>query len=121
MKKMILALCAFLMLVACQSEIKPIGTEELRAINKPGIQLIDVRTPEEFAEYHIEGAQNIDISSKNFEEQIQQLDKNEPVYVYCRSGKRSNDAAQKMQKMGFQKIFDLQGGILEWEKTGEED
>lgn len=120
MRKMILALCTFLMLVACQSAIKPIGTEELRAINKSGIQLIDVRTPEEFAEYHIEGAKNIDIFSEDFEEQIQQLDRNEPVYVYCRSGKRSNDAAQKMQKMGFQKIYDLQGGILEWEKMMQE-
>lgn len=120
MRKMLLFLFAFLLLTACQSVINPIKTEELRSINKSGIQLIDVRTPEEFAEYHIEGAKNIDIFSEDFDEQIQQLDKNEPVYVYCRSGKRSNDAAQKMQKMGFQKIYDLQGGILEWEKMMQE-
>lgn len=107
-------------LVACtksSDKIKTISSTELQSKVGQQIQLIDVRTPEEFFENNIEGSQNIDISSKDFEQKVAQLDQNKPIYVYCRKGSRSRKAAQKLEDLGFTEIYDLKGGILEWNKN----
>lgn len=107
-------------LVACtksSDKIKTISSTELQSKVGQQIQLIDVRTPEEFLENNIEGSQNIDISSKDFEQKVAQLDQNKPIYVYCRKGSRSRKAAQKLEDLGFTEIYDLKGGILEWNKN----
>jgi rhodanese-related sulfurtransferase len=83
-------------------------------IETENVQLIDVRTPEEFQEGHIEGAVNIDFYSEDFENQFNKLDKEQPVYLYCRSGARSNQSAIKLSEMGFIEIYDLEGGILNY-------
>lgn len=79
------------------------------------LNLVDVRTPEEFAEGNIEGAQNINFLDPGFEVEMLQFDKEEPLYIYCRSGARSAKAAKQLQKMGFKEIYDFKGGILNWE------
>lgn len=107
-------------LVACtksSDKIKRISSTELQSKVGQQIQLIDVRTPEEFLENNIEGSQNIDISSKDFEQKVAQLDQNKPIYVYCRKGSRSRKASQKLEDLGFTEIYDLKGGILEWNKN----
>jgi thioredoxin 1 len=76
--------------------------------------LIDVRTPEEYASGHLEGSQNIDIYDPNFEGKIAQLDKTKPTFVYCKAGGRSADAASKMKSAGFKEIYDMKGGIMSW-------
>ena len=80
------------------------------------IQLVDVRTPEEFKGNHLKGAQNICVTSDDFKEKVKVLDKNKPVYVYCYKGGRSAEAALQLKKMGFTKIYDMDGGILLWEE-----
>jgi thioredoxin len=80
-------------------------------------QLIDVRTPSEYAEGHLQGANNININNPDFIAQISKLDKSKSVFVYCRSGGRSAMAAQKLQEMGFEKVYDLQGGITAWKNS----
>lgn len=80
------------------------------------VQLIDVRTPNEFQENHIKDALNIDFYSENFENEFNNLDKDQPVYLYCRSGYRSNQSAIKLVEMGFTEIYDLEGGILNYNK-----
>lgn len=82
------------------------------------IQLIDVRTPQEFLEGHLKNAQNICVTSDDFEERVKQLDKDKPVYLYCRSGGRSANAAQILEEMGFTEVYDLQGGITNWKDKG---
>lgn len=72
--------------------------------------LLDVRTPEETAEGKIEGAKEIDFYSSNFEAQIQSLDRQTPTYIYCRSGGRSAKAASLMKELGFEKVYNLDGG-----------
>jgi len=84
--------------------------------NNESIQLVDVRTKEEYTESHLKGAQNICVTDDDFNEKVKTLDKNKPVYVYCKKGVRSADAAKKLQKMGFTKIYDMEGGILLWEE-----
>jgi len=81
------------------------------------VQLIDVRTEKEFTEKHIEKAKNFDIQSEKFNELVLTLDKNEAVYLYCRSGKRSKKASVELQKLGFKKIYDLKGGFLAWREN----
>lgn len=80
--------------------------------------LLDVRTDGEFAESHLEGATQIDISKGNFKDEIAKLDKDVPVYVYCRSGGRSGRAAAMMKGMGFKEVYNLEGGIMAWERKG---
>ncbi|WP_298543714.1 rhodanese-like domain-containing protein [uncultured Aquimarina sp.] len=82
------------------------------------VQLVDVRTPQEYAEGHIEGAINIDFSDENFETLISEVDKSKPVAVYCGRGGRSGKCSAYMKKAGFTKIYDLDGGITEWKYKG---
>lgn len=84
------------------------------SITNGTVQLVDVRTPEEYSEGHIEYAKNIDFFSEDFEDQFNKLDKNQPVYIYCKSGNRSGKAGKKLKDMGFHHIYDLKGGILNY-------
>jgi rhodanese-related sulfurtransferase len=85
---------------------------KLAAENKP--QLVDVRTPSEHKVNKIGNALNINIGAPDFDSKVSKLDKSKPVFVYCASGMRSGKAARKLAKLGFQKIYDLQGGINAW-------
>ncbi|MDE6643919.1 MAG: rhodanese-like domain-containing protein [Muribaculaceae bacterium] len=86
-------------------------------IKNDDVQLLDVRTPEEFNESHISGAKNIDWYDDNFiTDAVKELDKSKPVAVYCRSGKRSAAAAEKLTEKGY-KVTNLLGGILAWEEA----
>jgi rhodanese-related sulfurtransferase len=78
------------------------------------VQLVDVRTKKEYLQEHIVNAQNIDFSSPTFDEDITKLDKEKPVILYCKGGKRSAKCAKKLQEAGFEKIYDLEGGISKW-------
>ena len=73
--------------------------------------LVDVRTKEEFAEGYIEGAINIDYLAKNFSIEIQELDLESSVLLYCRSGNRSGKAMLIMNDVGFKEVYNLEGGI----------
>lgn len=80
--------------------------------------ILDVRTPGEYKEEHLAGARQLDfLNSETFDAGIKLFDKSHTYYVYCRSGKRSHHACIKMQKQGF-KVFDMEGGILNWKKLG---
>lgn len=81
-------------------------------------QILDVRTPQEFNEQHIANATNIDWNGTSFEQQVQQLDKDKTVYVYCKSGVRSAKASDKLAEMGFTDIVELDGGITKWNSAG---
>ena len=87
-------------------------------IVQPGVQLVDVRTAEEFAEGHLEGALNIDVKLETFIALAKErLDTTHTVAVYCRSGRRSAHAAELLSAEGF-KVVNLSGGIMAWSKAG---
>ena len=94
-------------------QVVDISTYE-RQLKQPEIQLIDVRTPEEFSEGHIENAKNINIMGDDFDAQVAALDKTKPVMVYCKSGGRSAKASARLKELGFTTITDLEGGITNW-------
>ena len=82
------------------------------------LQIIDVRTPEEFAEGYIENAINIDFYAETFRDDINQLDRSQTYLVYCRSGRRSADALGIMAELGFKEAYNLLGGIIDWKAAG---
>lgn len=82
-------------------------------ITRKGVQIVDVRTAAEFAEGHIPGAVNMDVNSPDFDQQITTLDTSKTVALYCRSGRRSKIAAEKVTATGC-KVVELDGGILSW-------
>ena len=83
-----------------------------------GVTVIDVRTPDEFAAGHIEGAINIDVEGDSFYDGIDALDKTKTYAVYCHSGRRSGIAASEMADAGFTSIYNLDGGIIAWGNAG---
>lgn len=120
--KIILAVFSFT-LFSCQGQ-EASKVEKLDAktfserINAPDIQLLDVRTPGEFQDQHIDKATNINWNGANFEKEVAVLDKSKPVYVYCKSGGRSGQAANKLAEMGYTKIYELDGGMMKWNAAG---
>ncbi len=87
-------------------------------ISESNVQLLDVRTAGEFNEGHISNALNIDIKQEDFDKKLDMLYKDVPVYVYCRSGARSGDAAERLTKQGFKEVITLKGGTDQWTKNG---
>ncbi len=80
----------------------------------PDFQIIDVRTPEEFNDGHIENAILIDFYSEDFKDEIAQLDREKTYFVYCRSGNRSGQTIDILSELGFQEVYHLSAGIREW-------
>ena len=80
--------------------------------------ILDVRTPEEWAEGTLKDAVKMNYQGGSFEAEIESLDKNSPVYVYCRRGGRSSSAADILKEKGFTKVYNLDGGITSWQENG---
>ncbi len=78
--------------------------------------LLDVRTDAEFIEGHLKGATQLNFYEASFEASLDAMDKNIPVFVYCRSGGRSGKAAKKMKEKGFKSVYNLEGGIIAWQR-----
>ncbi|RLD29589.1 MAG: rhodanese-like domain-containing protein [Bacteroidetes bacterium] len=120
MKKILIILFLISSIVACKSQPKEIlrkvdvVTFKEELAHKKNIQLVDVRTPEEYQEGYIENAILIDYFSEDFNTKIQELDKEKPVYLYCRSGNRSGKASILLLDFGFTEIVDLEGGYEAW-------
>lgn len=80
--------------------------------------LVDVRTPEEYAQGFIEGAMNMDFRGAKFDSLAGTLDKNKTIFVYCAAGGRSESAAELLRQKGFKNVVDLKGGMIAWEGAG---
>jgi len=92
--------------------------EYLKRMNSIKVQLVDIRTHEEFKQGHIENADNMNVLDSSFIKQITKYQKDIPVYVYCTAGgKRSEDAAKILKENGHN-VVNLEGGIIEWTKSG---
>ena len=121
MKKIIASLAFVLLLTGCSSS--PSATdlsvsEFTGKVAEQGVVTFDVRTPGEFSEGYIEGAQLIDFQSGNFENEIAALDKSKTYAVYCRSGNRSGQAVKVMREAGFNNLYNLNGGVIDWANAG---
>jgi rhodanese-related sulfurtransferase len=84
------------------------------AIQGENVVLIDLRTPGEIEEGIVEGAKHLDYFGDDFEESLKDLNLKEKIYLYCQSGGRSGDAAEKLESLGAVKVYNLDGGIEAW-------
>ncbi|MFV8366568.1 thioredoxin domain-containing protein [Flavobacterium sp. XS1P27] len=122
--KSLLYLLLVLVFASCNGqnskEIKTIDSKAFaeKMAATPNPQILDVRTPEEFASDHIDNAKNINWLGTTFVSDVEKLDKSQPVFVYCKSGGRSQKAAEKLNELGFKTIYQLDGGILKWDAAG---
>tara|TARA_B100000575_G_scaffold135902_1_gene108341 strand:+ start:72 stop:440 length:369 start_codon:yes stop_codon:yes gene_type:complete len=115
MKKVLIL---FFVFISCQNTEKfdLLDYKEFKKqVENTNVQLFDVRTPEEYIMGHIEGAINVDFKNDEvFDSFFNDLNKSDTIYLYCRSGNRSKKSADKLISLGFQKIYDLDGGFIEW-------
>ncbi|MGV3774531.1 MAG: rhodanese-like domain-containing protein [Verrucomicrobiales bacterium] len=101
------------------STYKNIGVEYFDKLRSSKTNIVlDVRTRKEFEEGHIPGAILIDFRSADFEKQIQKLDPNKTYLVHCAVGGRSAQACEKLEKIRFANVYNLEGGFKAWEKEG---
>lgn len=92
------------------------GAEKL--VKEGKVAVLDVRTPDEYKEGHIANATNIDFTENDFAEKAGKLDKSKPYLVHCAGGGRSTSSLDILQKLGFQHIYHLDGGLKAWMKAG---
>jgi thioredoxin 1 len=116
-------LCFFSITASCQEQVN--GVQKLTATEfkekleaTTNQQLVDVRTPAEYNEGHLNNAVNMNISDPAFKTQVTTLDKSKPVYVYCLGGGRSASATAMLKENGFTQVFDMKGGIMAWKNNG---
>lgn len=124
MNSFIAGICLFFTsLFSCQQkgDFKSVSVDEFSVlIADPDMQRLDVRTLAEYSEAHIPGSININVLDKTFTEIADStLQKDKPVALYCRSGKRSKKAAAILSEKGY-KVFDLDEGLEGWKKAGKE-
>jgi len=128
------SIATLLFLGACQfnpatdSDTTPMPTPQIRqvsatefrsSVQSPDVVLLDIRTPEEYAEGHLPGAINLDFYAPDFASQLASLDKSKSYSLYCRSGSRSGEALHLMRQLEFTDVAELRGGILAWQSQGQ--
>ena len=127
MMKVILFVFATLLIMSCsdaQNKSEKLSiTQNIEVVNaemfhkkleNDSIQIIDVRTPDEFNGGTLEGAMNIDYYAANFKEEISKLDKDKTTLIFCHSGGRSGKASKILGDLGFIEVYDLKGGYSGW-------
>jgi thioredoxin len=80
-------------------------------------QILDVRTPNEYSNGHIENSRNLNIYANDFNQKLDLLNKSDTIFVYCKAGGRSSDASRRLVAKGFKNVYDLNGGILKWKRA----
>ena len=118
---LVLAVAAAAVPVGAGSRVTDVTVEQaheliLKQSGKSDFVILDVRTPAEFREGHIEGAVLLDISAPEFETRVSALDRGKTYLVYCRTGNRSLRAVQTMERLGFRSIYHMNQGIVGWQQ-----
>lgn len=120
---------SFLILSACSDSdsgpavpflelIQPERAAEVLDAGSDDLVLLDIRTPDEFNQARLSDAVNIDYYAADFRENLSALDLEATYVVYCRTGNRSASAVQIMQELGFQRVYEIDGGIARWYESG---
>lgn len=120
-KTLATVLSAAFLLTGCSSSTSATNLDAAgfaKQVTKADVITLDVRTSGEFMEGHIAGAINIDVEGSSFDSEIANLDKSKSYAVYCRSGRRSLIAVDKMSAAGFEKLSNLNTGINDWIANG---
>ncbi len=102
------------------AQVKNVKVSDLKSAitENASVTVLDVRTAGEVAEGFVANAENIDVNGNAFDAGVQDLEKSQTVYVYCRSGHRSMIASKKLIAMGFTDVRNVDGGFMAWEQAG---
>ena len=106
---------------ADQAAVQTLSPRHFKALlnryqGDPGVVLLDVRTPKEFADGHIEGALLVDYYSSDYVKRLQALDRQKTYFIYCRSGNRSGKSLAIFEKLGFRRVYHMDTGVIGWSK-----
>jgi rhodanese-related sulfurtransferase len=106
-----------------KSKLKDVSAEKSlevieENIENPDFVILDVRTPSEFKEGHLENAENVDFYADTFKDELGKLDKNKSYLIYCASGNRSGKSLKIMDEMGFTEVYNMLGGFKGWSSKG---
>ncbi len=122
MKNILLSFMLIISIIACSEaqQIKRLNVKEFKELMDkiPNKTVLDVRTNGEVAQGVLPQATQIDYNGGNFESQLDKLDKNKPVFIYCAVGGRSGSACSVLAKKGFKQVYNLEGGINAWRASG---
>ena len=118
---LVLMIAAAVVPVGAGSRVTDVTVEQAHELiqkqsGKSDFVILDVRTPAEFREGHIEGVVLLDISASEFETRLSALDHAKTYLVYCRTGNRSSRAVQTMERLGFRSIYHMHQGIVGWQQ-----
>lgn len=109
----------FIMAITSSKQGNSLTPDEFyEKISKSEVQLVDIRTPEEYQTGHIENAVNIDFYSDSFADSFGDFNPEKPLYIYCKGGNRSSNAIPILEKKDFKFVYDLKGGINAWKNNG---
>jgi len=116
---LIASVCSFVQAQTSKPAVPKIDAEQFDALRqKPNTVVLDVRTPHEFAQGHVPGAVNLNISDPKFRKKLETLDKSKTYLVHCAKGVRSNRAVNMMSSLGLSGLYDYKGGFDDWKKQG---
>ena len=122
MKNIWLSFILIISIIACSEaqQIKRLNVNEFKELmdKTPNKIILDVRTNGEVAQGVLPQATQIDYNGGNFETQLEKLDKNKPIFIYCAVGGRSGSACSILSKKGFKQVYNLEGGINAWRASG---
>lgn len=111
MRLVVLMAVVLLINLGC-SQIKEKHITDVSEVELDTVVLVDVRTPKEYNAGHLENSLNIDWLGDSFKSEIELIDKNETIYLYCRSGRRSADATMYLDSLGYKNVYNLRGGYI---------
>ncbi len=114
-----LVVTLMVMTLSCQSQHNAVKQLEAEAFEQKlkqtnAYNLIDIRTPDEYRQGHLEHAVTIDYYSSDFKNQLSKLDKSKPLFYYCASGGRSGKTIPILQELGFKEVYELKVGFNGW-------
>ena len=119
-----LVTCCYILTSCSQKQehadaVSNISVEQAKKLisDNAGLIVVDVRTPEETAEGKLDNAIEINFFDDDFEAQVGELSKEEDYLIYCRSGRRSAKAADKMINLGFKSVYNMEGGYNSWSES----
>jgi phage shock protein E len=122
MKNILLSFMLIISIIACTEaqQIKRLNVKEFKELmdKTSNKTVLDVRTNGEVAQGVLPQATQIDYNGGDFESQLEKLDKNKPVFIYCAVGGRSGSASGILAKKGFKQVYNLEGGINAWRASG---
>ncbi|MFV9673710.1 MAG: rhodanese-like domain-containing protein [Acidimicrobiia bacterium] len=122
----VLILALSVLVTACSSDtttqsielVSPAEAAQVIADDPAGLVVLDIRTPEEFAQARLADAVLVDFYEADFAAQLDTLDKDVPYVMYCNSGNRSSEAVKTMKDLGFVEVYEIDGGIVNWYDQG---